>query len=542
MPECSKLVKRIDKHLTTHKMTSAEESRYKSLAKIQYHNEKIMLKVGGQNFISTNAVELARAKNVNERIDVVTPPSTCNDGKTGAKKCALDIHCELNKFSDWLNTVDGGGLDHHVAKQHVSQLKKIVEWVGVVCPLTNSLCEHVILGDRLRVWFKEISSGPVGSTRSKVCSVQKFLDFLLQINSPCHRALNRNDLLIRKQRLTAWSMSLKKVDLQQRHARQIQARQNIIKPSDVSAFRSAPYRQKVMSTFRKKSTISSKQAISVRNLLITETMLGNAQRPSAIAGMTKQDWSNGTWQPNGFFSVSVSKHKTFVAHGVAMLTFSKELAGDVTMYIEKCRSHFRNAGENGSLFVNTTGTSINSMSVYNAMKSAWQFCGLPHHLTASLYRKSCVTHVHTSHPQLANSLAQQMTHKPSTAVAHYRLAATLQENAQTAETLQGLMCLSDQKQLPVLVEHDKLTSDEILFQTVQKRHPRRSFTSDDVHLIENTFHKEIADGKILTAQVLGLLPVIHEQLSQPFTTKQIHDRIKCTIRKQLKLSKQCRKE
>lgn len=333
VPDCGKLVQRIDKHLITDSLAKTDQLyiRYKTSSEVMSHNWKrgqnsiepppsidiqssnVIMAQPQQPCLLTTSTALPEDQTSVDPANITTPcQEMSSDQDANIYNCHINVMSELNEYYNWLTSIDGGWLAARVANQHKVQVKQIVTFIGIVCPKTGYCCEHGILGDKLREWFKEANGSKVGTIRSKISSLQKLLDFWLQMRYPVHKKLDRDELLVCKQRILSWSKSLRKADLEQRHLRQIHARQNMLTPSDVKTFRLSRYRNKLLALFRKsKSTIDSMLTISIRNLLLNEILLANAQRPSALVGMTKHDWNCGVWQKNGFFSVSVIYHKTF---------------------------------------------------------------------------------------------------------------------------------------------------------------------------------------------------------------------------------------
>lgn len=533
------LVVRIDKHLQQLHQLDKQSLVYKQAlrkCRITTHNRKVLasqLKQSGYH-------PATQSPTPNNRLTSMSPHAPCpvivsntigsnvlpdKHVQQMAALCILNVESQLENFATWLQSVDAGQLGLTVALQHKKQLQKIAQSVEGGCNKSSGCCEHTLFGDKLCQWFKGMAQRKVGTTRSYLASMVKFVQYL----SMEFVGINKEQLAICKQRLKAWSSSLKKKDLLQRYRRQVDARREIITPKHVMVFRCSLYRKRLLNLLNdQKSVVKRKQKIAIRNLLITETIIANATRPSAVVGMTMTDWHNRVQQAQGFCSVSVAQHKTFMPHGPAVLTFGPELTQNLILYLSRVRKMFTNDSSDAApLFVSANGERINSTCVWNAVKRTWKYCGLSQHLTASLYRKSCVTRVHELHPNLINNLASHMKHRVSTASSHYRLAATIKQNADTAIQLQSLMGVMQETSAQTSASHQIcITKSPVQ----QPAHGRRSFTSCDIRLLEQTFSNEIKAKKITSDDVRRLLPEIKGQLSQQFKIQQVRDRIRFCIK------------
>lgn len=112
------------------------------------------------------------------------------------------------------------------------------------------------------------------------------------------------------------------------------------------------------------------------------------------------------------------------------------------LYINELRRHVvessneEYASNKAHMFLSWNGGKLESGQVFTAINSAWRKGGMQGHVTSTLFCKSAVTNVHTSHTEMKSDLADLMAHKETIAQRFY----CLKENEKAC--LQAANCLS----------------------------------------------------------------------------------------------------
>ena len=84
------------------------------------------------------------------------------------------------------------------------------------------------------------------------------------------------------------------------------------------------------------------------------------------------------------------------------------------MYINKLRRHVVESSNDkydsnkAHVFLPWNGGKLESRQVSTAINTAWRKGGIQGHVTSTLFRKSAVTNVHTSHKEMKSDLADFM--------------------------------------------------------------------------------------------------------------------------------------
>ena len=144
----------------------------------------------------------------------------------------------------------------------------------------------------------------------------------------------------------------------------------------------------------------------VRDFIITELVINNAQRSGVPASITLQDFMNAKrvdGEAGSNFMVAVTHHKTSSVYGPANICLSNSLYNWTRIYLDEVRSQVRGASEDGAakLFITWNGADMTSSQVTTAMKSVWRKAGMEGNVSGTLVRKSAVSIVDDRHKDFA---------------------------------------------------------------------------------------------------------------------------------------------
>ena len=95
--------------------------------------------------------------------------------------------------------------------------------------------------------------------------------------------------------------------------------------------------------------------------------------------------------------------------------------------------------ENDSVILSWSGAKVVSGQISTAINAAWKKAGLEGHISSTLFPKSAVTAVHSSHKDMTGKLADLVTHKESTAQMYYKLHEKQKSCVEAAAELPSIM-------------------------------------------------------------------------------------------------------
>ena len=199
----------------------------------------------------------------------------------------------INKFRFWLESADGGLKNPKSAKQHVSQIVTLLlaidEEENVLCVLDKSL----LLDKFLEKHAKDNNYTP-GTIKSYLMSARHFCTFLLS----SERILDSELTVEQKQRidvvaetLKRWSASYRKLSNKRMLEKMDKDIENLVTPEKVAKFEKSDTAREVVKILGKLSAdgeveITQTVFVTIRDFLITQIILANANRSGVISNMT----------------------------------------------------------------------------------------------------------------------------------------------------------------------------------------------------------------------------------------------------------------
>jgi len=302
---------------------------------------------------------------------------------------------------------------------------------------------------------------------------------------------------------------------------------------------------------------------------MTEILLQNGLRSGAMAAITTSHVENANYiASTDCFCISIVDHKTLATLGPCVVSLSKRLHSDISLYCEKFRkillknSKYPSESIPQSLFLLANGKAMTTNHTSLAVRSAWVACGLNSQLTVSLFRKSIVTRVHQKSPLMAGRLAKLLAHRLTTATSYYSLFQNERDSTETSVDMQAVMenkLQAGRSQVKLLADKEVQTDIELhqrfcdncqsIMKSAQpktineedglkkpmppmKAHGRRTFSLEDVQQIKILFHDFIATKRISTAELRQRLEgnAVGQDLASRYTINQLRDRIRTFFR------------
>ncbi|XP_068679522.1 uncharacterized protein [Montipora foliosa] len=470
---CSACVKRLPAHLKNVHKISPSSDEYKSLlnkalqkGKRPYRVQLIDKRAAGEKLTnfetatleSSEEVSLEESQEVemeqveeleNEEKEIVIDEDGEVVGSASASASAeADVESDVDTlpglivdFENWLQSPDGGKKDVKTAKQHASQVKRIL-FVIDIDKKVSSLLDFGLLKEK---FVKHAEEKYVAETiKSYLTSLQHFYSFLLS-EKPKEITASCELISQLREKMKRWSTSYKRSSLKRKWERREEDRVEAITAEKIEAFEKSQISRDAIILLGKLSgkhsvDIAQQQYTLLRDFLLIQISIDNANRAGVLANMTLREFKRG-YKEGDRFVINVMNHKTFHVHGPALIVLTSNLYNWMSIFVQEVRSKVPGvgAGEDQPLFPSFNGTKLQSSQINKAIKSVWKKAGVGGRIHSTLFRKGAVTACHKSHKEIASDLAQLMAHKEDTAVKYYRLSQSAKASVTASQTLHKIM-------------------------------------------------------------------------------------------------------
>jgi len=191
-----------------------------------------------------------------------------------------------------------------------------------------------------------------------------------------------------------------------------------------------------------KIQITQAQYTLIRDFLLVEISIDNANRAGALANMTVAEYDRMTKESDEFV-VLVKNHKTVSTHGPARIVFSVKLKSWMDVFLREVRLKITasNTGPDNCVFITSTEEAMVSSQINKAIKSVWKKAEVEGAPSSTLFRKSAVSSVHccSESNEARRKLADLMAHNVSTATRFYRLQEKSKSPVKAAKHLRQVM-------------------------------------------------------------------------------------------------------
>jgi len=427
-----------------------------------------------------------------------------------------DVSKTLRSFRDWLLSPDGGKKDGKTAKQHVSQVNKVLSVVG-----EGTLLSSLIDSKKIRDTFLQQYAAKkyhAATIKSYLMSLQHYCSFLLA-DQPGGVTFDKENVLSLREKLKRWSSSYKRENTRRRWEKMEEDRSALITPEKIREFeRSQAAREAIVLLGKLCGAhtiqITQEMYTLVRDYLIAQIMIDNANRAGVVAYMTVKEFDRATVEGDRHV-VRVLHHKTVDTHGPAQIVLTSHLYNYISVFMQEMRSQLPdlNRLDKQTVFLSWCGKSMESSQMTKALGSVFKKAGVDGRVHHTLYRKSAVSRCHERHKEISSNLADLMAHQEETAQKYYRVFEKSKSSVKASQTLHGIMRNTDESSenlQPTQTSLPEATKDDTKIQEGQNpRKPERvPWKEESINAIQTLFAEEIAAQNITFTGVKEKLRVI----------------------------------
>ena len=441
---CTSVVKRLSSHLRYHKI-SQHSPLYKELivaAKIR--SGAVRSGVNSPGSASTNTtVVRTQDKADNDQDGLVNDSDTddmeCDDDdvepmdekeQLGGSVTDTEDEKVVKEFFEWMTSADGGRKHLKSAKQHASQMTALIK-------LTRQ--NNIALWDRsvLDVFSKYATEKHYlpATKKSYFSSLKHFCDFAVSESKDDANLIGKM-----KERVSFWIASFRKECGKHQQQKMDTDIGKLVTPQQLFQFKKSEPALSAIKLIGRSfcsdglQTVVQGEYVNVRDFLLTEIALANANRSGVLANMTLKEFQAARIV-DGQYVVSVAEHKTALTYGAAKIVLSPTLHHYVAVYCKHIRSQVVSGTSPNELFLSWFGAGMTSGQITKAVQRIWYKAGLGHDITLNIVRKTAVSSIHQAHPKMTASLADLMCHRQSTAQKCYRLIEREHSSVTASKTL-----------------------------------------------------------------------------------------------------------
>jgi len=462
MDRCSAAVKRLSPHLSGYHHLDKRSVLYRSMLVLARKRSRACAQIEDDvsSFADSSSVTSAKADDVcSDDLDDVPSndgdstglgdlPSNGsdnddNDGDGGIESNMAEQICQLPadflQFVSWLQSPDGGRKCEKSAKQHGFQVGVIFDAIDPDKNVSSLWCKKS-LTKFLTVDAAEKQFLP-GTTKSYLNSLRHWYAYILSEEADRLSQSQKQQIQQTSDRVARWIASYRKDSAARSLEKMDSDISKLITPEKVALFDRSESALAAIKCLGDVADGSSQQDVSmseyilVRDFVLTQIIISNANRSGVLANMTLDEFS-GAQLVDGSYVLSVTSHKTAFMYGPAKIVLTPILYSWMSVFVKYLRSQItkRITGNAKYVFLSWTGQKLDSGQVTCAIQTAWKKAGLGPEITCTLMRKSAVSSVYQKHPEQKSNLADLMCHTVQTAGKSYRLV-NRQHTSVTASTL-----------------------------------------------------------------------------------------------------------
>ena len=434
---CSAVVKRLPAHLQTVHGFSPKSSKYKALLskalpqpKRPYSVQMIEKRAAAIKKIELEppmpdipVVDTVR-NDEDEEMDLedfeqTETSSTCDDViliEDDVDSSDIPDPEVLVPLANWLQSPDGGKKHEKTAKQHVSQMKNILSLIDAERRVV-SLFNGSLLNDKF-IKYAEQKYVPQ-TIKSYLMSLRHFYSYVLAEKPVIDATTELVTQMMEK--VKRWSSSYKRSSQKRKWEKMEEDRVELVTPEKIQQFERSQAARDAVILLGKLSgahsiEITQSQYTLVRDFLLVQILIDNANRAGVLSNMTVKEFERG-YKEDDRFIMNVMKHKTFHVHGPAQVILTGNLQNWISIFIKQVRSKlpYITAEKEQPLFPSWNGKKFESGQISKAIQSVWKKAGTAGPIHSTLFRKGAVTVCHSSQKEMTSDLADLMAHKEDTA-------------------------------------------------------------------------------------------------------------------------------
>ena len=228
---------------------------------------------------------------------------------------------------------------------------------------------------------------------SYLTSLQHFCFFLLEDN-PSDVNFEKDNIIILRDKLKKWSASYKRDTTKCRWERHEEDVSALITPETVKAFETSQATRDAVVILGKLSgkhnmEITQARYTLVRDYLIAQIMIDNANRSGVVAFMTVQEFRRAKMEDDRYV-VKVLEHKTVDTHGPAQVVLTVHLYNCLDIFLKEMCSKLPCAQMEGKqpLFLSWAGNKLQSSQITSAIGSIFKKAGVEGRVHHTLHRRT----------------------------------------------------------------------------------------------------------------------------------------------------------
>lgn len=465
--------------------------------------------------------------------DVVKPGSSVDTDEPSSV-----VQETLQEFEDWLVSADCEKKDAKTAKQHVAQVKKVLSVIGEgSCP--HSLLDRKLVRDVFLRQYAEKKYYPT-TIKSYLMSLQHYCSFLLG-EKPSGVEFEKDDVISLREKLKNWSASYKHETTRRRWEKMEEDVSALITPDKVNDFgRSQAVRDAVIIlgelSGAHHAEITQAKYTLVRDYLIAQIMIDNANRAGVVAYMTVQEFQRARSEDDRHV-VRVLQHKTVDTHGPAQIVLTNHLYNHLNIFLTEMHSKLpvkESAEGSDKFFLSWGGNNMESSQMSRALSSIFQKAGIDGPVTHTLYRKSAVSECHQNRKDVSGNLADLMAHRETTAEKYYRVLDKSKSSVKASQILHRMMRnpqkseggsnKHEMKELAPTVEEEAEIGNEKVEGGIKELALSSKEVEEKTNAIKELFRSEINEQKICMASVREKIqsnPILVKE-----SAKKVYDKVR----------------
>ena len=404
------------------------------------------------------------------------------------------------KFLNWMLSPDGGIQNEKSAKQHVTHARVILKAMGKQD--MSALWDYSAL-DTFLAHAEEKSFLPA-TTKSYLNSLKHLYLFISDTGSCSDTQVRQIDQMTG--RVKCWIAAFQKQCSKHSQQKMNDDLGRLVQPQDIMRFKSSPPALSAIKILGCVNDdmylLSQTDYVTVRDYLVTEIALANANRSGVLATMTLSQF-RAARIVDDHYVISLMDHKTAAVYGPAKIVLTLSLYGWLRVYAEKIRPQViaEAAAPADELFLTWNGEAMCSGQITRCIQSSWKKAGLSSGLTFNILRKSAVSTVYAKRPELSTKLADLMCHRVATGQKCYQVVEREKTSVAASRELAEIFASASQSSLPTQ------SSQCIPSTSSTSTGVKEQFTWDEARLsaLRTCFQSDISSGKVS-------MPVVREKI------------------------------
>jgi len=404
--ECGEKVQRLDTHLEKvhlFKRKSPQMNRLLKAARCKSRRERINRK---------RAMSKVKAQ---EATGLTSDQITCITER-GTKEVKIPIEDVMEDFEKYLTGLDGEGTK---PKDAAELRRKIQTSIDSTNGKMESLFNRELMKNVIEIAMK---THKPSTTTSYIHAFKRFYTYALfaklQPSDLC------NSLIVT---MKNWARSLRKARAAQKAEHQEKVQSELLTPEELHNFEKSEVAKnayKLVNTIEMDdiTLISEEHFNNIRNVICAQLLINNGCRAGPIRTMKITNFKRAV-KIEDHYCILIPIHKTTTSSGCQRVILDPKLHQLMSLYLQNVlRRTPSGTNDCDPLFPTYFGSTLDSSSFSKNIKKTWDAANITQkQLSATHVRKSIVTSMMQTRPELTPSLGKHMGHSLSTQQSHYAL-------------------------------------------------------------------------------------------------------------------------